>query len=654
MEAAEGSTAPGLMAASSRNLDVMTIIKENVKSMPKWKVLLLFGTPVAVAFGMYYIKNYHPRKSYPRAKSSDPFQATLVSKEKGNVALKHRQVQEAIAHYTQAISDCPPDEIYASELSKIYQNRAFAHEILGDVEETILDCDEAIRLDPTYVRPIIRRAKALEFLGDLEGALEDLTMATILEEFKNPNMVKATDRMLKAIGKKTAKEEFPGREPIVPSAHFIRTYFSSFRRDPIFNQSSKTTSAEPTTISVQPDSGAGEGPDPAAGEGPDPTKTNPISFNGPSVKTTKEGGDDDGTVVIAGDGKPSIDTTKDVPKTPFQMAKTDLLNGDEECFCRLLDFCLAHIKEGQNDNNTNSNYVEALLTAATLLLLQGRSVEAMRHLDTLLQLPEDLLPSDVRVNALIKRGSLWMQWSQEVKALDDLAMAEEADPLNPDVFNHRGQLRLLLEQTQAACDDFARCVDLAPQFIVARFHTAFTRYKHARGNLGQIKDDRELSGLVEQTNAELESLLSEYPDCAEGWALRGQVMTDEGRYQEADRYFKKALEVEPDNGNVYVHLGLCHLQWKYSSPSTHSEPEADNKYLLKALEVDPKCEFAYETLGTVEVQRGRLTSATTLFQEAIRLAKTEAEMAHLVALDAAARAQLTAAQRLGISLENGP
>lgn len=30
------------------------------------------------------------------------------------------------------------------------------------------------------------------------------------------------------------------------------------------------------------------------------------------------------------------------------------------------------------------------------------------------------------------------------------------------------------------------------------------------------------------------------------------------------------------------------------------------KMLEKAIEVDDKCEFAYETLGTVEVQRGEL------------------------------------------------
>lgn len=48
---------------------------------------------------------------------------------------------------------------------------------------------------------------------------------------------------------------------------------------------------------------------------------------------------------------------------------------------------------------------------------------------------------------------------------------------------------------------------------------------------------------------------------------------------------------------LYVHRGLLLLQWK-------GDINEALKLLEKAIEVDDKCEFAYETLGTVEVQRG--------------------------------------------------
>lgn len=51
------------------------------------------------------------------------------------------------------------------------------------------------------------------------------------------------------------------------------------------------------------------------------------------------------------------------------------------------------------------------------------------------------------------------------------------------------------------------------------------------------------------------------------------------------------------SAGLYVHRGLLNLQWK-------GDMTVALKMLETAIEVDDKCEFAYETLGTVEVQRG--------------------------------------------------
>ena len=92
-----------------------------------------------------------------------------------------------------------------------------------------------------------------------------------------------------------------------------------------------------------------------------------------------------------------------------------------------------------------------------------------------------------------------------------------------------------------------------------------------------------------------------------------------------------------------VHRGLVLLQWK-------GDVHTARTYIRKALELDPKCEFAYETLGTVEVQSGNLSAAVELFENAIPLANTELEMGHICGLKSAAVAQQTVSERLGISL----
>jgi Tfp pilus assembly protein PilF len=48
----------------------------------------------------------------------------------------------------------------------------------------------------------------------------------------------------------------------------------------------------------------------------------------------------------------------------------------------------------------------------------------------------------VKVNALIKRGSLYMQQEKHTEGLDDFATAVRIDPDNIDVYHHRGHVSL--------------------------------------------------------------------------------------------------------------------------------------------------------------------------------------------------------------------
>ena len=50
---------------------------------------------------------------------------------------------------------------------------------------------------------------------------------------------------------------------------------------------------------------------------------------------------------------------------------------------------------------------------------------------------------------------------------------------------------------------------------------------------------------------------------------------------------------------MLVHRGLVKLQAK-------GDIAKAVEFINRALEIDEKCEFAYETLGTIEVQRGNL------------------------------------------------
>ena len=133
-----------------------------------------------------------------------------------------------------------------------------------------------------------------------------------------------------------------------------------------------------------------------------------------------------------------------------------------------------------------------------------------------------------------------------------------------------------------------------------------------------------------------------------------------------------AAKVDPSNANVFVHRGILALQ-------ARTDIAGARELIQKAIKIDPKCEFAYETLGTLEVpihinllcnlvefknytsvsliqhvnlqvQSGNLKVALSHFDQAIPLANTELEMAQICGLRAAASAQINVSDRLGIQL----
>ena len=71
-------------------------------------------------------------------------------------------------------------------------------------------------------------------------------------------------------------------------------------------------------------------------------------------------------------------------------------------------------------------------------------------------------------------------------------------------------------------------------------------------------------------------------------------MSDQSNFDRAEELYLKAEKVDPTNANLLVHRGLIALQ------SRGGVTEAVD-LIKKAITIDDKCEFAYETLGTIEV-----------------------------------------------------
>ncbi|XP_050308004.1 mitochondrial import receptor subunit TOM70 [Anthonomus grandis grandis] len=291
--------------------------------------------------------------------------------------------------------------------------------------------------------------------------------------------------------------------------------------------------------------------------------------------------------------------------------------------------------EELNLSESESNFkAEARSLRASFYFLTGQFKEAVEDLTN--NIESDSADLKIKVNALIKRSSIYMQTEKLDECLNDFDKAEILGPDNSDVFHHRGQVLLLMEKTEEARADFQKAVKLNPNFPIAVVQKCYTDYRHAM----QSQD----IGVLMKSLQDFREAILKFPNCPETYILFAQVQTERQEFQEAEELYQKAMKVDENNASVYVHRGLLMLQWK-------GDIENAVRLMRQAISIDEKCEFAYETLGTVEVQRGNLVIAIELFNKAIGLARSEMEMIHLFSLRDAAASQLKVATKLGIGLQ---
>nr|CAI5862280.1 unnamed protein product [Callosobruchus analis] len=293
---------------------------------------------------------------------------------------------------------------------------------------------------------------------------------------------------------------------------------------------------------------------------------------------------------------------------------------------------IAACTEELNLSESESIYkLEALSLRGSFYFLTGQFDKSIDDLTTIIEDKDaDVL---FKVNALIKRSSIYMQTEKIQECLNDFDKAVEMGPEISDVYHHRGQVKLLIDKTDEARQDFKKAVDLNPDFPLAVVQKCYSDYRHAM----QSQD----AFLLAQAMQDFRKSIERFPSCPETYILFAQVKTEKQEFQEAEELYKKAMEIDPNNASIYVHRGLLLLQWK-------GEIEKAVELMKEGIKIDEKSEFAYETLGTVEVQRGNLVLAIDLFNKAIALARSEMEMVHLFSLRDAASSQLKIANKLGV------
>lgn len=311
----------------------------------------------------------------------------------------------------------------------------------------------------------------------------------------------------------------------------------------------------------------------------------------------------------------------------FVRAKHAFDNGQYET---IISACTEEIESSESDAEYKN---EATLLRGTFNLLTGSIAEAEADFDNIINNTD----ADVclRVNALIKKASSLVQSEELEKGFECFSEAEQLDPNNSDIYHQRGQVYILLEKLDEAAKDFAKAIQLSPDHGTTFVQKTFVEYRRA------LMQQNEMAMYAVMND--FKSAIDKFPDCVDAYSVMAQVLCEQQQYEQAESFYEKAMKLAPTNASLYVHRGLLQLQ-------INGDIKKALEYMNDGIAIDDKCEFAYETLGSIEVQRGNLDKAIELFDTALKLARTEGEMVHLFALRNAAIAQNSVTKKMGIDM----
>lgn len=107
-------------------------------------------------------------------------------------------------------------------------------------------------------------------------------------------------------------------------------------------------------------------------------------------------------------------------------------------FNEIIPACTEEIETAEDESEYK---LEAILLRGTFYLLSGQYEGSLSDFNTVIDNPE--ADPKLRSNALTKRASLHMQTEQKELSFDDFEKAVEISPDNPDVYHHRGQVKMM-------------------------------------------------------------------------------------------------------------------------------------------------------------------------------------------------------------------
>ena len=239
-----------------------------------------------------------------------------------------------------------------------------------------------------------------------------------------------------------------------------------------------------------------------------------------------------------------------------------------------------------------------------------------------------------KAEILVKCAGVKMDSGKLEEAMELFKTALELDPTAVDALLHRANLYMLQQKPNEAKEDLELCLKLQPDHLLARLRLA---------TVHMATED------LEGAKRHLDKAAEVDPDSSEVHSYRGELQFAQGDFAEAKAEFDRAIECDAGNPTPYVNAALTVMNTPPAGGGPPDIPESI-RLLEKAIEVDPQFHNAYVHLGQFKLSMATdLTTAkevVALYDKGLEYCRTPDELKDIVSMRILTVAQVDAAAML--------
>lgn len=202
----------------------------------------------------------------------------------------------------------------------------------------------------------------------------------------------------------------------------------------------------------------------------------------------------------------------------------------------------------------------ARINLGILLNSKEEFAEAITHFDRAVE----LYPDDPQTTALRSRGIAYTGLKDYDRALRDFNRALAVNPVNPDVYHHRGNLYRERNDLAAALRDWERAIAINPGFTDAYVNRGVARY---------------IRGEVEPARADFSRAVELNPESEPGHYNLAIVLEELGEDEAALESFTRAIGINPKKAEAYSRRARI-----YDRLGLTEAAEADRRMVLRLRE----------------------------------------------------------------------